>query len=100
MATSGAGAVRAAQENRALKDNVKVREDENVRYVEGKAFFLRGDTWVDGAYDEAKSPKPTVVKFASTEYFALVKDKTVAKWLSLGERVIVLINGKPVKIEP
>lgn len=100
MATSGASAVVAAKENRRLKDDGKVREDAKARYVEGKAFFLRGDVWVDGTYDEAKSPKLVTIKFASPEYFALAKDKTVAKWFSVGERAIVVLPGKTVKIEP
>ncbi len=98
--TSGAGAVAAAKEARRLREEDKVADDAKVRYVEGKAFFLRGDTWVDGEYDEKKSPKMVTVKFASPEYFALAKDKTVAKWLSVGEKVIVVLPGKTVKIEP
>ncbi len=100
MSTSGAGAVAAAQENRRLKDDAKVREDAKVRYIEGKAFYLRGDVWVDGTYDEAKSPKLVTIKFASPEYFALAQSKTVAKWFSVGERAIVVLPGKTVKIEP
>jgi Ca-activated chloride channel family protein len=100
LATSGESAVAASKANRALKDDAKVHEDAKTRYVEGKSFFLRGDTWVDGSYDEVKSPKLMTIKFASPEYFALAKDKAMAKWLSVGERVIVVLNGKTVKIEP
>ena len=71
-----------------------------MRYVEGKAFFLRGDVWVDGTYDEKKSPKPVTIKFASPEYFALAKDKNVAKWLSVGDKVIIVLPNKVVQIEP
>ncbi len=98
--TSGPVAVRASQESKKLKDDAKVADDDKVRYVEGKAFFLRGDVWVDGTYDEKKSPKPATIKFASAEYFALAKDKNIAKWLSVGDKVIIVLPNKVVQIEP
>ena len=99
-ATSGAEAVRAAKESRALKDDGKVAEAQNARYVEGKTFFLRGEVWVDSAYDQQKAPKPVIIKFASPDYFALAKEKTVAKWLSVGEKVLLVLPGRVIQIEP
>jgi Ca-activated chloride channel family protein len=98
--SSGAEAVQAAKQSKALKDDGKVAEAQNTRYVEGKAFFRRGDVWVDGAYDEQKSPKPLTIKFASPDYFTLAKDKTIAKWLSVGDKVLIVLPGKVVQIEP
>lgn len=97
---SGAEAVRAAKESKALKDDAKVAEAQNTRYVEGKSFFLRGDVWVDGTYDAQKSPRPVTIKFASPDYFALAKDKTVAKWLSVGDKILLVLPQKVVQIEP
>jgi Ca-activated chloride channel family protein len=98
--SSGAEAVRAAKESKALKDDGKVTNDQNVRYVEGKSFFLRGDIWVDSAYDAQKSPKPVTIKFASPDYFTLAKDKSIAKWLSVGDKVLLVLPNKVVQIEP
>ncbi|HEY0076370.1 MAG TPA: VIT domain-containing protein [Abditibacteriaceae bacterium] len=97
--SSGVEAVRAAKESKALKDDGKVTNDQNVRYVEGKSFFLRGDVWVDSAYDAQKSPKPVTIKFASPDYFALAKDKSIAKWLSVGDKVLLVLPNKVVQIE-
>jgi Ca-activated chloride channel family protein len=99
--TSGAGGVAAAKANKEMREAEKLKdEDTNVRYIDGKSFFLRNGVWTDGAYDEAKSPKVTAVKFASAEYFALLKDKQIAKWLSVGERVLIVLKDKTVQIEP
>ncbi len=98
--TSGAEAVRLAKESKQLKDNAKVTDNDKVRYVEGKAFFLRDDVWIDGTYDGKKSPKPVTIKFASADYFALAKDKKIAKWLSVGDKVIIVLPDKVVQIEP
>ncbi|HVF10453.1 MAG TPA: hypothetical protein VNA16_06610 [Abditibacteriaceae bacterium] len=97
---AGEKAVTSARESRALRDTEKDEQTANVRYVEGKAFFLRNGVWADGAYDPAKSPKLVRIKFASAQYFALAKDITIAKWLSIGERVILVLKDKTVQIEP
>ncbi|MBV9470904.1 MAG: hypothetical protein JOZ57_16835, partial [Abitibacteriaceae bacterium] len=54
----------------------------------------------DTSFDAAKSPKVVTIKFATPEYFALLKDAKVAKWLSLGERVLIVLKDKTVRVEP
>lgn len=98
--TSGAEAVKAAKAGKDMRERDKVSDNAQTRYIEGKAFFLRGDVWVDTTYDAQKSPKPVTVKFATPDYFALAKDKTIAKWLSVGDKVIIVLPGKVVQIEP
>jgi Ca-activated chloride channel family protein len=100
-APAGEGAVRAARASKDLKESGRLRDDRaNVRYVEGKAFFLRNEVWTDGEYDETKSPKAETIKFGSNEYFALLKDAKTAKWLSVGDRVILVLPNRIVRIEP
>lgn len=83
-----------------MKEDAKAKDSENVRYIEGKSFFLKDGVWVDGSFDEKKSPRMVTVKFASPEYLELLKDKSVAKWLSVGDRAIVVLKDKTVKVEP
>ncbi len=98
--TSGHGAVAASKQTNEMRETQKLKEQADVRYVEGKAFFLKDGVWTDSAFDAAKSPKPVTIKFASPEYFALLKDAKVAKWLSVGERVVLVLKDRTVKIEP
>jgi len=100
LPSSGERAVKAARENKLIKEDAKAKDSENIRYIDGKSFFLKDGVWIDGAFDEQKSPKVVTVKFASPEYFELLKDKAVTKWLSVGDRVILVLKDKTVKIEP
>jgi Ca-activated chloride channel family protein len=97
---SGAGAVAASKATSAMREARQVKDEANVRYIEGKAFFLKDGVWTDGAYDAAKSPKLVTIKAFSPEYLNLLKDAKVAKWLSVGERVIIVLNDKTIKVEP
>jgi hypothetical protein len=97
---SGARAVAAAKAGRAMRDTERVKDEANSRYIDGKAFFLRDGVWTDSAFDAAKSAPPQKIKFGSTEYFALLKTAHVAKWLSIGERVILVVGTRVVQIEP
>lgn len=98
LPSSGREAVLSSQERQKLKEGDRVKDEEGVRYVEGKAFFLRNGEWVDGAYDAAKSPKVVEVKFASPEYLALLKDPKVAKWMSIGDKVLIVLKDRTVRI--
>lgn len=97
---SGQRAVAASRATNELRETQRADKDENARYVEGKAFFLRDGVWTDTLFDAKKSPKIETVKFASPEYFELAKDPKIAKWLSLGDRVLLVLEGKTIKIEP
>jgi Ca-activated chloride channel family protein len=103
-ADSGAAAVYASKARRDMKEAQTVQsalpQSQNVRNIEGKTFILKDGIWTDAEYDAMKSAKVESVKFASPEYFALLKDARVAKWLSVGERVLVVLNGRALKIEP
>jgi hypothetical protein len=97
---AGESAVRQARASKELKESGRVDETTNTRYVEGKAFFLQDNVWTDGAFDAAKMKQVETVKFGSNQYFALLKDAKVAKWLSLGERILLVLPDKVVRIEP
>jgi Ca-activated chloride channel family protein len=97
---SGAGAVAASKATGAMREARQVKDEANVRYIEGKAFFLKDGVWTDGDYDAAKSPKLVTIKAFSPEYISLLKDAKVAKWLSIGERIIIVLSEKTIKVEP
>jgi len=71
-----------------------------VRQVGDKTFTLQGETWVDTAFD-AKKLKPESIKFGSDRYFKLLVERPeIARYLALGERVTVVMQGKAYAIAP
>lgn len=110
-ATSGAEAVRAAKATSKMRDSARLEAPESgdaardkaqnpTRFVAGKTFVQRDGIWTDSAFDTKNAAKIETIKFASDAYFALAKDTTTAKWLSVGNRVLVVLGKRIVKIEP
>ena len=73
---------------------------EGVKTIEGKTFSLQNGVWTDSAFDPKKAGATRVVKFASNEYFELLRDAKLAKWLSVGTRVVVVWKGQVLRVEP
>jgi len=104
-ATSGEGAVRAAKATAGMRatDRLEAQPDDakkTRRFVEGKTFVLQNGVWTDLAFDTKNSLPTQSIKFASPEYFVLARDAKTAKWLSIGERVLVVIGNRVVRVEP
>ncbi len=99
LAQSGAAGVATAQKARELREG-RAESSQEVKTVAGKTFVLRASVWTDSEFDAAKACAMRVVKFASNEYFELLKDAKLAKWLSVGESVVVVWNGKALRVEP
>lgn len=101
-ATTGQMAVQQSKRERAQQENVKLKDDDTssaVRRSGGKTFYLRDGVWTDAEYKaEARMPETTLT-FASEEYFALLKrEPRLADYFSLGERVIVVLDGRVYKV--
>ncbi len=98
-APSGAEAVEKAAGQGALSQAdvaAPVSEDagQRVRVVGGKTFVEAEGVWMDTAYDP-DSMQTQKVAFLSPDYFRLAADHPeLAAALALGERVIVLSDGK------
>ncbi len=66
---------------------------QNLRVVNGRAFYQNGNVWVDGTAQTQKGLKQQQIKLGSDEYFALVSaNREAAPWLSLGTEVDVVIG--------
>ena len=103
--TSGQSAVKASKKIQNYKqaeapvDDYKGKHKDKVKTLHGKTFFLKGGFWVDTSYKPSDKDKIVKVKFGSEEYFNLVKDKKLARYLAVGEKVIVKYKGKVYKVE-
>jgi Ca-activated chloride channel family protein len=66
---------------------------QQVKVVNGRAFYQNGATWTDATAQSKQNLKRQDVKFNSEDYFALVsKYPSAAQWLSLGSEVDVVIG--------
>lgn len=66
---------------------------EQVKVVNGRAFYQNGSTWTDNTAQSQKDLKRKEIKFNSDEYFdLLVKHPNALPWFSLGSDVDVVID--------
>ena len=98
--SSGESAVRAAKSTTRMKSSTRLEASVDVKNVAGKTFVLKNDVWMDTLFDVQKKLQTENVKFASPRYFELARNAQVAKWLSVGQRVIIVLNNRVIKVEP
>lgn len=83
---------------RSLADD-EAQTSRAVRKVDLKTFYLLGEVWTDGEFDPKAGFSETKVTFGSDEYFDLVSQTPeLAKYLSLGEQVVIVWKGKVYRI--
>jgi hypothetical protein len=104
FAVTGQGAVSQSRaEKDYANDKVLVRPDEylrDVRTAGAKTFQLKNGVWIDTEFNEGSNLPAISVKFGSDEYFKLVTDvPRLAEFFSVGEKVIVVFNGKIYRVE-
>jgi len=102
QATTGLAGVQQSKRAREQKEAERFDRDSlssAVRTVGGKTFYLRESVWTDAEFKpEARLPE-TTMKFGSDEYFALLKQKPrLADFFALGERIVVVFEGKVYRI--
>jgi Ca-activated chloride channel family protein len=100
-ASSGADSVAASKKIKDYKQSEEYKTDndtQTVKTILDKTFYLKNGWWVDSEYEGSEEAK--TIKFASDEYFAMAKDKKIAKYLSVGEKIVLKYKGKVYRIEP
>jgi Ca-activated chloride channel homolog len=103
-ADTGAGAVQLSKQSREQQELVKLKDDtrrDAVQRVGAKTFYLLEGVWTDSEFNEDARLPESAVTFGSDEYFALLKQyPKLANFLSLGERVVVVFEGRVYRITP
>lgn len=98
-AESGAGSVRTSEDISGYKQaNKPMKDHEQVKNILDKTFYLRNGIWTDADYQGIETL--TKIKFGSDEYFKLMENKKLARYLSVGERALVKMGEKTYLIEP
>jgi Ca-activated chloride channel family protein len=101
-ATTGEAAVQQSKRAREQQDASRVSKDElssAVRSVGGKTFYLREGVWTDAEFKQDARLPETVLEFGSEAYFALLRrEPRLAEFFSLGERVVVVLDGRVYRV--
>jgi len=102
--TTGAAAVRQSKRAREQQESMRVDSDEPeainvVRRIGDKTFYLREEVWTDADFKaDARLPETTLV-FGTDAYFDLLKrEPKLAAFFALGERVIVVYQGRIYRV--
>ena len=104
-AAATTGAIAIAQSKKAREQQEAMRDEKDtsaavVKSAKGKTFYLREKVWTDAEFRADRKLPETVVKFASAEYFDLLKSKPqLAEFFSLGESVVVVFEGRVYRVE-
>lgn len=102
-AVTGTIAVQQSKKARAQQEVMRVEKDEQAGTIQtagGKTFYLRDGVWTDADFKAGMTLPQTVVKFGSDEYFALLKQKPrLAAFFSLGEKVLVILDGIVYRVD-
>jgi Ca-activated chloride channel homolog len=102
-AETGEFAVRESKRQRAQQEAERDEAGpaaDNVRKVGGKTFYLREGVWVDAEFGEEARLPETRLTFGSEEYFSLAaRTPELARYLALGERVLVVYGGRVYRVE-
>ncbi|MDX6270980.1 MAG: Ca-activated chloride channel [Acidobacteriota bacterium] len=106
MPTTGAAAVKDSKRERARQESVRADEDDEsasssgvMRKVAGKTFYLRDDVWTDAEFKADGSLPETTLVFGSDAYFDLLKrERKLAEFFALGERVVVVYKGQVYRV--
>jgi Ca-activated chloride channel family protein len=99
---TGAAGVQQSKRARGLSEADKLDDQTSkdvVRRVGDKTFYLVNGVWTDSEFNgEAKLPE-TVLTFGSDEYFALLQQlPKLANYFALGERVVVVFDGRVYRV--
>jgi Ca-activated chloride channel homolog len=99
---TGAVAVQQSKRAREQQEVMRVEVDKDspaMKTAGGKTFYLYEGVWTDAEFKADAKLAETVIKFGSDEYFALLKQKPrLAAFFSLGERVVVVLEGKVYRV--
>ncbi len=72
---------------------------QEIKNILGRAFYNIGKTWVDSKVQSQKKKQINRIKFASVEYFKLLRKEPIsAKFLALGKNVRFVLNNSIYEI--
>jgi hypothetical protein len=72
---------------------------QQVRVVNGRAFYQNGQVWTDSTAQSKRGLGNRQVQFGSEEYFQIMKKHPqAAQWLALGDSVDVVVDDTLIQV--
>lgn len=100
--STGVVAVQESKRAREQQEAAKLKEEtrtDAVQRVGGKTFYLLDGVWTDSEFKPETKLFETTLTFGSDEYFAVLKQHPkLAGFFSLGERVVVVFEGRVYRV--
>ncbi|MCR4315471.1 MAG: VIT and VWA domain-containing protein [Planctomycetes bacterium] len=103
--TEGERGIVASEENRRNRERTNLDEQseeerEVVRTIGDKTFFLLEGRWTDSLYTANFRGEVKKIVAYSDEYFELLDKEGISQYLSLGTRMLVVVDGVAYEIVP
>jgi len=106
MKSIGRSAVQKSKKAREQQASISIAADKDdftrtglVKKIGVKTFYLENGVWIDSLFKESAKIREIKIRFLSTEYFELAnKQKGLARYLSIGENVVVVFKGVVYRI--
>ena len=103
QAVTGVDAIQQSKQARAQQERVMLKDEDTrtdaIKRVAGKTFYLIEGVWTDSEFKAETRLPETVLVFGSDEYFELLKQNPkLGSFFSLGERVVVVLDGRVYKV--
>lgn len=111
MPTTGQDAVMMSRDSKKQQESIQldgassddnafvVEQQKTLRKIGMKTFYLENGVWFDSEFKETSKMPEVKLQFASNEFYDLItKEKDLAQYFSLGEKVIVVWKGKVYRI--
>jgi Ca-activated chloride channel homolog len=102
LVVTGEQAIRMSKATREQQDASRLKLDErltSMRRAGGKTFYLVDGVWIDAEFKAESKLEETTVTFGSDEYYALLRKNTkLGSYFSLGERVVVVFEGRVYRV--
>ena len=110
---SGADAVRQSVQQNSMRENSYIVEEDKKKdedrifirnstqnqFVANKNFIQQSNVWVDAEFKPELKQTEVNLKFASDDYFAVLKrEKELARYFALGEEVVVVWKNKVYRV--
>lgn len=89
----------AAGKRKDSEEQILIRNSNQTQFVANKNFQNQNNVWVDSEYTERSKMAEVAIKFASEDYFNLIRnEKGLAQYLALGQEVVVVWKNKVYRI--
>ncbi len=106
QATTGQSAVQASKnaQLQQMTETVAADNDETIKIgtvkkIDAKTFYLENGVWIDSEFKEEDKLAETKLRFASDEFFNLIKrEKDLARYFAVGEQVVLVWKDKVYRI--